>query len=148
MTDTTRPTSLARRVIAPAIALEIVQTALSEARAQGLEVAVAVTDPFGILAAFGKTDGALASVGGFAQDKAYTAAMQGKSTKAFGERMASSPALSMGLASRERLLVWGGGVPIYEADLCIGGLGVSGAQDDEDIAIAEAAIRAAGLEPR
>jgi uncharacterized protein GlcG (DUF336 family) len=148
MTDTARATSLNRRIIAPGAALEIVQTALTEARAQGLEVAVAVTDPFGTLTAFGKTDGALASVGGFAQDKAYTAGLQGKSTKAFGERMASSPSLSMGLASRERFLVWGGGVAIYEEDLCIGGLGISGAQDHEDIAIAETALHALGLEAR
>lgn len=140
--------SLTRQIIAPGTALEIVQTALADARAQGLEVAVAVTDPFGGLAAFGKTDGALASVGGFAQDKAYTAGLQGKSTRAFGERMASSPTLTMGLASRDRMLVWGGGVSIYEDGACIGGLGVSGAKDEEDIAIAEAAIRAAGLEPR
>ena len=140
--------SLTRQIIAPGTALEIVQTALADARGQGLEVAVAVTDCFGVLAAFGKTDGALASVGSFAQDKAYTAGLQGKSTKAFGERMASSPSLTMGLASRERFLVWGGGVSIWEGDACIGGLGVSGAQDHEDIAIAEAAIRAAGLEPR
>lgn len=140
--------SQTRRLIMPAVALEIVQTALAEARAQGWEIAAAVVDPFGGLVAFARTDGAAAPVGDFAQDKAWTAATLGKSSKDFGERMASSPTLSLGLSTRERLLAWGGGVSIMEGDQCIGGLGVSGAQDDEDIACAEAAIRAVELEPR
>lgn len=140
--------SILQRQVHPAIAQQIVAAALAEAEAQGLQVAAAVVDPFGHLVAFGRSVHAAPPVGEFAQDKAYTAAMLRKSTRAFGERMAGSPTLSLGLATRPRLLAWGGGVAIFEEDACIGGLGVSGAQDHEDIACAEAAIRAAGLEPR
>ena len=80
----------------------------------------------------------------FALDKAYTSGTLRKSSKDFGERMASSTTLTLGLGSRDRFLAWGGGVPILEGANCIGGLGVSGAQEHEDIACAEAAIIATG----
>jgi len=141
-------TSLTRREISPDAALQLVRDALGHARANGWQVAAAVVDPHGHLVAFCRSDLCDAPVGPFAIDKAYTAGTLGKSSRVFGERMASSPTLGLGLSTRERLLAWGGGVAIYEGEECIGGLGVSGAQDAEDIACAEAAIKAAGLEPR
>lgn len=140
--------SLVRHIVSPGAARDLVAAVLDEATRGGLEVAAAVVDPFGGLVAFGRTDGAAAPVGDFAIDKAYTAGTLGKSSKAFGDRMASVQTLSLGLSTRTRLLAWGGGVALVEDGLCIGGLGVSGAQEHEDIALAEAAIRAAGLEPR
>ena len=141
-------TSLTRKEIAPSTALRMVTDALDHARANGWQVAAAVVDPHGHLVAFCRSERCAAPVGPFAIDKAYTAGTLGKSTRAFGERMASSPTLGLGLSTRERLLAWGGGVAIWEGEDCIGGLGVSGARDEEDIACAEAAIRAAGLDPR
>ena len=139
--------SLSRQIIAPGAAQEIVAAALDHARAEGWEIAAAVCDPSGYLVAFGRTDGVAAPIGDFALDKAYTAATLGKSTRSFGERMASSPTLSLCLSTRKRFIAWGGGLAILEDGVCIGGLGVSGAQEHEDIACAEAAIRAAELLP-
>ncbi|MCV2870337.1 heme-binding protein [Defluviimonas sp. WL0002] len=140
--------SLLRREIAPALAQEIVAAALDHARSNGWEVAAAVVDPHGFLVAFGRTDDVASPIGDFAIDKAYTAGMLRKSTQAFGERMASSPTLSLGLNTRRRFITWGGGVAIFEQGSCIAGVGVSGAQDFEDIACAEAAVRSKGLECR
>ncbi|MBV7397188.1 GlcG/HbpS family heme-binding protein [Mameliella sediminis] len=140
--------TVTRRIVSPEAAQEITAAAIAYAKAQGWEIAAAVVDPFGGLVAFSRTAGVAAPIGDFAQDKAYTAGTLGKSSKAFGERMASGETLSLGLSTRHRLLTWGGGVAILDGDTCIGGLGVSGAQEHEDIACAEAAIRAAGLEPR
>ena len=139
--------SLSRSIIAPSAAQEIVAAALAHALGQGWEIAAAVCDPFGYLVAFGRTEGVAPPIGDFALDKAYTAATLRKSTRAFGERMASSPTLSLGLSTRQRFIAWGGGLAILEDGVCIGGLGVSGAQDHEDIACGEAAIRAIGLLP-
>ena len=136
-----------RPQVTPAAARQIVEAALAHAQDNGWEVAVAVTDPFGYLVAFGRTDNVAPPIGDFAMDKAYTAGTLRKSTRAFGDRMASSPTLSLGLSTRQRLIAWGGGVAIFEDGACIGGLGVSGAQDHEDIACAEAAIRSLGLTP-
>ncbi|SNT23223.1 GlcG/HbpS family heme-binding protein [Antarctobacter heliothermus] len=133
--------------ITPAAARQIVDVALAHAVRNGWEVAVAVVDPYGYLVAFGRTDHVAPPIGEFALDKAYTAGTLRKSTKALGERMISSPTLSLGLSTRERLLAWGGGVAIFEDGACIGGLGVSGAQEHEDISCAEEAIRRLGLIP-
>ena len=141
-------TSQTRQIITPETAAELVAAALDHAKTNGWEIAASVVDSFGYLVAFGRTDNVAPPIGEFALDKAYTAATLRKSTKAFGERMASDPTLSLGLNTRQRFMAWGGGVSIFEGEICIGGLGVSGAHDHEDIACAEAAIRAAGLEPR
>ncbi|WP_102108073.1 GlcG/HbpS family heme-binding protein [Oceaniglobus roseus] len=136
-----------RPQITPKAAQTLVEKALTHAGSEGWEVAVAVCDPFGYLVAFGRTDSVAPPIGEFALDKAYTAATLRRSTRAFGERMASSQTLSLGLSTRQRFIAWGGGVAIFEGGACIGGIGVSGAQDHEDIACAEAAIRALGLAP-
>jgi uncharacterized protein GlcG (DUF336 family) len=52
----------------------------------------------------------------------------------------------MGLSTRERLLTWGGGLPILHDGACVGGIGVSGAQDFEDIACARVALAEAGFQ--
>ncbi len=140
--------SLEKREVTPAAADEMVRTALETARGKGLEVAVAVVDPHGYLVSFGRTDRADAPVGEYAIDKAYTAGTLGASSAAFGKRMASAPSAGLGLSTRSRLLAWGGGVAIYENGTCIGGLGVSGGADEDDIAIAESAVQAADLDPR
>ena len=138
-------TSIERREIAPSTARVLVTKALGHAEKNGWEVAVAVVDPHVYLVAFGRTDNVAPSIGEFALDKAYTSGVLRKSSKAFGERMASSATLSLGLGTRNRFMAWGGGVAILEGDVCIGGLGVSGAQESEDIACAEVAILDTGL---
>lgn len=137
--------TLTRTEIAPGTALKLVTEATAYAAAQGWDVAAAVADPHGALVALLRTDHVVIPAVGFAIDKAYTAATLRKSTEAFYERAASNPALSLGLGNRARLMVWSGGLPLFADGHCIGGLGVSGAQDHEDIEAAQAAIRAAGL---
>lgn len=138
-------TSLVRREIAPDTAQEIVAATLEHARANRWEVAVAVVDPHGYLVAFGRTDHVAPPIGAFAIDKAYTSGTLRKASKAFGERMASSPTLGLGLSNRARFMAWGGGLAVFEGDACIAGIGVSGASEHEDIACAEAGVRSAGL---
>lgn len=139
--------SISKSQITTTTASNLVDAALSDAKENGWEIAVAVVDPAGYLVAFGRTDHVAPPIGQFALDKAYTAGTLRKSTKAFGERMTSSPTLSLGLSNRDRFMAWGGGVAIFEGDSCIGALGVSGAQEHEDIACAEAAILSQQLTP-
>jgi uncharacterized protein GlcG (DUF336 family) len=126
-------------------ARQIVEAALGEARRQGLAVAVCVVDAQGHTLAAARMEAATPPILTFAEDKAYTAATMRRSTAAFAERMSSSQSLSLGLSTRPRLLPWGGGVPVVMDGKVIGGLGVSGAADTEDIACAEAALVALGL---
>lgn len=128
-------------VVTFAAAEKAVAFALDHARRRGWTVAAAVCDPFGGLVAFGRLDGTPLPVADYAIDKAYTAATLGKSTRAFGERMASTATLSIGLSNRPRVLAWQGGLPIEADGSTVGGFGVSGAAGSEDEECAEAAIR-------
>lgn len=137
--------SVVYKAVKNEVGQRLVSAALRNAKSNGWVVAVAVTDSQGNLVAFGRDDSVAPPIGGFAIDKAYTAASLRKATADFGERMASSPTLSLGIGNRDRFLTWGGGVPIFEDGDCIGAIGVSGAQDYEDIECVKFALQQEGL---
>jgi uncharacterized protein GlcG (DUF336 family) len=128
-----------------AAACQIVEAVLREAERNGLTVAVCVVDAQGHTLASARMEAATPPILTFAEDKAFTAATMRRSTLAFAERMASRPSLALGLSTRQRLLPWGGGIPVVHDGTVIGGVGVSGAQEPEDIACAEAGLQALGL---
>lgn len=121
-------------------ALSLVSFALEHAHANGWIVCAAVCDPGGHLVAFHRMNGVNVPPIEFAIDKAYTAATMRRATAALFARTETKPPLRLGLANRKRLLVFPGGLPIEHNGQVIGGLGVSGASDDEDVACAEAAL--------
>lgn len=133
--------------ITPEAAMVMVQAAIETAHANGWQVAVCVCDRAGVPVALWRSPQVALPPVGFAIDKAYTAALLGTSTQAFGERAQAKPTLALGLANRERLLVFAGGLPIRVDGEVIGGIGVSGAADRDDVVCAEAALHAVGLEP-
>ena len=131
-------------VISYASAARLRDAVLDHAAANGWSVAVAILDPWGALVTSARMDGVPAPILEFANDKAYTATL-GKTTRAFFERMSSSPDLTLGLQTRPRLCAWDGGLPIRDGEALIGAIGVSGAAGHEDVACAEAALAAIGL---
>ena len=133
------------RMLCYSSAARMVAAAVAHAESNGWTVAVAVLDPSGHVLASGRMDGAAPPILDFAADKAFTATL-GKTSLAFGERMAQLKSLEMGVATRDRLLTWEGGLPIREDGVLIGAIGVSGASGHEDAACAQAAIEAEGLE--
>jgi uncharacterized protein GlcG (DUF336 family) len=135
----------ASRTLGSAAARRIVEAAIAEAERGGWRIAVAVVDPSGLPIALARMDEVTPPILDFAQDKAYTAATMRRSTEAFFGRMTSAPTLAMGFQNRPRLMVWGGGLPIFYEGLAVGGVGVSGAKEAEDVACARAAIAAVGL---
>ena len=141
MTQTTR----SQPTLTYTAARDMVAHAIAHAEANGWRVAVAVVDPAGHLLASGRMDGAAPPILDFATDKAFTATL-GKTSLAFGARMAELKSLELGLATRPRLLAWEGGVPVREGGVLVGAIGVSGASGHEDAACAQAAIVALGLE--
>lgn len=126
-------------------ALSLASSAIAHARANSWEVTVAICDSTGNLLAFLRTDNVVIPAIDFALDKAFTAASLRTPTGAFGERMSSHPTLSLGVGTRSRLLTWAGGLPIYSDGVCVGGIGVSGAKDHEDLACAHAALDGLGF---
>jgi uncharacterized protein GlcG (DUF336 family) len=135
----------ASRTLGSAAARRIVEAAIAEAERGGWRIAVAVVDPSGLPIALARMDEVTPPILDFAQDKAYTAATMRRSTEAFFGRMTSAPTLAMGFQNRPRLMVWGGGLPIFHEGLAVGGVGVSGAKEAEDVACARAGIAAIGL---
>lgn len=134
-----------RYTVTHAAAAALVAGAIDHAQSKGWRVCAVVVDPSGHIVASGRMDGVPAPVFDYANDKAFTAGTLGKSTRAFFERMHSSPELTMGVANRPRVCAWDGGVPIVEDGVVIGGLGVSGAAGPEDIECAEVALKAMDL---
>ena len=136
--------SRTQKVVTYHTASALVQAALSHAMENGWGVAAAVVDPSGNVVASGRLDGVPPTVLDFASDKAFTAAL-GNSTRAFFERMSSSPELHMGMINRPRLCAWDGGQPIVEDGALIGAIGVSGAAGPDDVACIRIALQSIGL---
>ena len=118
-----------RREISSKTAAQLTTESVAYARSKGWDIAAAVVDPRGALVAFLRTDDVVVPAIDFAVDKAYTAATLRKSTEAFFERADGSPSLRLGLANRPRLMVWSGGLPLFESgslhrrDRCVGRAG-------------------------
>jgi len=138
--------AVTRQSISYQSAAHLVQAAIDHAASRGWRVAAVVVDPAGHPVAFGRMDEVPAPVVDYATDKAYTAGTLGKSTRAFFERMNSSPELAMGMVNRPRVCAWDGGLAILENGTLLGGLGVSGAAGPEDVECAEHALASLGLD--
>ena len=116
-------------------AVALLVAARKAAKDIGIEVAVAVTDAGGHLAAFERADAAPFLTVGVAIDKAWTAASFGLDTQTWNHVVAQ-PATAP-LAHYPRVMAVGGGVPIVAGGRVVGGIGISGgnAQQDHDAAI-------------
>ena len=132
----------------PQSGVKLATLAIEHANLNDWDITVAVCDTAGVLIASMRTKNVIPAAVEFAIDKAYTSAILGKGTKEFGERMGSSVSLSLGVGTRSRLMTWTGGLPIFYKDNCVGGIGVSGAMDHQDLECAEAAISNLGLSSR
>jgi len=132
--------SIERREINSSLAYQMVGSAIQLAEQKNVEVCAVVCDPRGHLVALARTNNVMAPAIEYAIDKAWTAANFAISTQGLYERVAVKPPVAMGFANRDRVLFFPGGLPIFDASVCIGGLGVSGAKDQDDIDIAQATI--------
>lgn len=127
-----------------AMALRLVQGAVAEAGRQGLRIAAVAVDAGGLPLAVLRMDGVNEAFLTAASDKAWTAAAFRRPTEALRTRM-SAEDLRAGAATRSRMLLWGGGLPVMVEGACVGAIGVSGGLVTQDVACAEAALSACGL---
>jgi uncharacterized protein GlcG (DUF336 family) len=120
-----------------------VDAAAARAEALGVPTNIAVVDLSGGLLAFARLDGAPLLSGSIAQDKAYTvAAFNGVPTHAWLGLIKTEPALREGIVHRDRLVIFGGGVPVTVNSSLVGAVGVSGGTAEQDREIAEAGASA------
>jgi glc operon protein GlcG len=103
------------------------------------EIAVAVTGPEGELISFLRMDGANPASARIAQSKAYTSAIDCKSTRAQGEFMRNDNR-EQGYWTDSKITGFGGGLPIIQNGKVIGGIGVSGLSEAEDERIAKESL--------
>jgi glc operon protein GlcG len=116
-------------------AARVVDAIRAELEKQGRGAAIAVADEHGELLAFLRTDGCpLASIV-IAMNKAFTAARERKESAAVGKssREQGFPMTNFGDL---RYTAWGGGVPIVADGQVVGGVGVSGLPEAEDVVLA------------
>ncbi len=130
-----------RHELSHADAARIIQTIQAELEKSGRGAAIAVSDAHGELVAFLRTDGCpLASIV-IAMNKAFTAARERKESRAVGEasRREGFPMTNFGDL---RYTAWGGGVPIVYQGQVVGGVGVSGLPEEEDMVLARLGVQA------
>jgi glc operon protein GlcG len=117
----------------------VLEVAAAHAQSLGVPVCIAVADRAGHLVAFARLDGAPLLSAQLAQDKAYTvAAFGGVPTHDWWNMIRDEPPLLHGIVKTDRLIVFGGGVPVRADGALIGAVGVSGGSAQQDQAVAEA----------
>jgi glc operon protein GlcG len=124
-----------RSHLSHADALAVIETIRRELETQGKGAAIAVVDSQGELLAFLRTDGCKLPSIQIAINKAYTSAREQKPSRAVGDasRAEGFPMTNFGDL---RYTAWGGGLPILSGGQVVGGVGVSGLPEEEDMVLA------------
>lgn len=128
--------------LSPDVALEAVQAALKQCRADGFQVAVAVVDRFGEPQVLIRDRFAGLPASRIATDKAWTALGFRANTSDLAKSVESGQ-ISSRLASLPRITMTAGGLMIEAGGTLLGAIGVSGAPGgDKDEVCAKAGIAA------
>ena len=119
--------------------LKISAAAEAEARKNNWIVAIAILDDGGHLLHFARMDGASPANAAIAIDKARTAAISRRSSGRWEQLITDG---RTGMLNMPGILPVQGGMPIVADGICIGAVGVSGVQSQQDEQIAQAGIDA------
>jgi uncharacterized protein GlcG (DUF336 family) len=122
-------------------ARKAVAAALAEAGRNGWTMAAAVVDPAGILVCFEKMDDTQIGSAQVAIDKARSAALFKRPTKAFQDVLAGGGE-GLRILGLTGVIPVDGGVPLVMQGKIVGALGVSGGASDQDGQCARAAAEA------
>ncbi|BAK74321.1 MAG: heme-binding protein [Arcobacter sp.] len=120
-------------------------SAIEKAEELNIAINVSVTDNKGLEMAFIRMENSFIHSIDIAKDKAYTSASFGFDTAQWTTIFKSMPHLEHGFSNRQRLIPFGGGMPIFENGIKVGAIGVSGGTEEEDIICAKYAIEKIGL---
>lgn len=123
-------------------AQKMLDAARTKAVAMGKPMIISIVDDSGVLKAFERMDGAPLLSVGIAQDKAFTAVSFGLASHEWHEFIKNDPPLLHGIVKTDRLVVFGGGYPIFVEGELVGGIGVSGGHYSDDMEVAQAGLAA------
>jgi len=123
-----------------ALAQSMATAARGSAAAGGATISVAIVDSGGHLVCFERMDGAEIAGPVLARDKAYTAVAHRAPTHELTALAAPGGELAgMYAADSGRYVTFAGGLPLWDGDRVIAGIGVSGGTAAQDLAAAQAA---------
>ena len=109
----------------------------------GVPMSIAVIDAGRDLVAFLRMDGALLGSIEIAQAKAYTArTVNARTADLLTAVQPGGPFYGFEVSHQRPLVVFGGGVPVTLAGQVVGAIGASGGSAEQDVEVAEAAVRA------
>lgn len=119
----------------------ILDAARRKAEEMRVLVSMAIVDSGGNLKAFDRMDGAEVAGPVLAPDKAYTALANRTATHELAKMaQPGGPLFGLHSCAGGRYVIFGGGIPIVLEGHVIGAVGVSGAEVDQDVACAAAAV--------
>ena len=118
-----------------------IDTALNELRRRGKAATIAVGDRAGEIIALWKMNGANLPSVGIAQNKVFTAARVRGYSGDVGRATFADNAL-MSYHGSARYVGWDGGAPVMIDGHCVGSVAVSGLAGEEDLELAEMAVKA------
>ena len=122
----------------------IVEAARKKAAEMNTKMDIAVVDAGGNLKAFARMDGAWLGSIDIAMKKARTARYFDMPTGEIGKISQPGGSLFNIEHSNGGLITFPGGIPIKAGEVVIGAIGVSGSSVEDDHAVAEAGVAAAG----
>jgi uncharacterized protein GlcG (DUF336 family) len=136
-----------RATLTTAATEKLLAAAAAQSRALGIRVHIAVMDSAALLVGWLSCEGAPRIAAHTARAKAFTAVNTGMSTLAWKRYVESIPASEQNIIDKiEGYIAADGGYPIVENGLLLGAIGVSGADQERDAAVARAALAALGLQ--
>lgn len=130
--------------ISRSAASALIEAVRAAAEEIGFAAAVAVTDADGHLKAFERADDAPFLAAEVAVDKAWTAVSYRIATHVWNSYVANPQVAP--LTHHPRLMAVGGGYPVIEDGMVIGGIGISGGSYEQDQQAAEAALSSLGFD--
>ena len=117
----------------------------SKATELGIAYNIAVVDAAEHLIAFVRQDGALLGCIDLAINKAITSSIFQRPTADFAElAKAGAPLYGIQESISGKVVIFGGGIPVYSDARIVGAIGASAGTVEQDIAVAQAGISALG----
>lgn len=122
-------------------ARKLLDRAVGHAGVIGVPSSVAVVDVGGHVVVKARMDGAPLVTVRMCEDKAYTAVAVGEPTaNLLPDAQPGAPLFGLFAAEAGRMIVFGGGFPLFAGDRLVGGLGIAGGTVEQDLEIGDVAL--------
>jgi uncharacterized protein GlcG (DUF336 family) len=123
------------------LAKKLIERAEEEANKLNIPMVISIVDESGNFIACHRMDDALLVSVDIAQNKAWTAVAMKMSTEELAQLVGEGKELyGINTTNNGRIVVFGGGIPLWKNGKIIGAIGVSGGSVEEDIQVAQAAV--------